>query len=239
MIHGFTEPFAYYGSVVWRALRDTFRHFAREVVVGVILLVLATWIRCATLPRGQECEIGDFKAGLAAVAIYFGVVFLFHLVMAPVRLHREQAQLIDPGSAEPILVKLVAKELRDAILQDTFGYGDDFSYSAHQTSDGIELSWSVLRREGDKLPPYIPRDAKCIVQVGDERIEAEMSPAFYRASCKYPHLDFFWEAMERQWPTASLLRGEAGATPEEPEWVTKRFAWWSIDIEVTRGGNLV
>ena len=66
MIHGFTEPFAYYGSVVWRALRDTFRHFAREVVVGVILLVLATWIRCATLPRGQECEIGDFKAGLAA-----------------------------------------------------------------------------------------------------------------------------------------------------------------------------
>jgi len=222
-IRKLAEPLIYYRLVLWRAFQDTFRHFVRQVLVGLILLGLATWIRCLTLPRGQNCDVSELKAGFLAVAFYFAAVVLFNVFMAPVRIHREQSELIRPEEGEPTLVRLVSRELHDPILQDTFGYGDDFAYSAHQTSDGIELSWSVLRREGERRPPYIPREAKCVLQVGDKRVIADASPTYYRASCTYPkdfdlvpttgHLEFSWEGEELKWPLPPVLGGPRETPP--------------------------
>lgn len=239
--HRLWEPFAYYGTVAWRALRDSLRHFIGQVLVGLTLLILGTLFQCV---RGDECETSALKTGLVVVGIYFGAVLAFNLVMAPVRIHREQA----PPTPQPRLVRLVAKELRDPVLQETGGYGHDYSYSAHQVKDGIELTWEVIQREGDKLPPYLPRDARCALQTGEV---ADVSPGYFRIRCVYPHdfgvipttghVDLYWEGSDLTFPfvPSHRIRGEPGATPPEPKWELQRFAWWSLDIEVKEGDELV
>jgi hypothetical protein len=235
------ETFVYYRMVGGRAISDSLRHIVRQVLVGAVLLALGTLIGCV---RGADCKVNDLKTGLAAVAIYFGAVFVFNLVMAPVRIHREQV----PPIPKPRLVTLVAKELRDPTLQETLGHGNDYSYSAHQIKDGIELTWSVLRREGDKLPPYLPRDARCTLQTGEV---ADVCPRYFKITCVYPrdfgvvpttgHVDLYWEGSEITYPLppSRWIRGEPRATPPEPTWELQRFAWWSLDVEVKEGDELV
>lgn len=196
---------------------------------------------------GVGCDASDLKTSLLAVGAYLVAVFVFNLVMAPVRIHREQV----PPIAKPRLVRLVAKELRDPVLQHTLGYGDDYSYSAHQAKDGIELTWAVIQRDGDKLPPYLPRDARCALQTGDKLTVADVRPGFHRMSCIYPrdfgvtpttgHVDLYWEGSDLKYPLPSLhqIRGEPGASPPEPTWELARFAWWSLDTEVTQGDRLI
>ncbi len=238
------ETFVYYRMVAWRALRDTFRHIVRQVFVGVILAALVALIRCATLPRGVSCELNGLKIFLLAVGAYFGAVFVFNLVMAPVRIHREQV----PPIPKPRLVKLVAKELRDPAFQETAGHGNDYSYSAHQVKDGIELTWSVLQRDGDKVPPYLPRDARCTLGTGEV---ADVWPRYFKITCVYPrdfgvvpttgHVDIYWEGSQMRYlmEPSRRIRGEPRATPPEPTWELHRFAWWSLDVEVREGDELV
>jgi hypothetical protein len=161
--------------------------------------------------------------------------------------HREEA----PPSPQPRLVRLVAKELRDPVLQETFGPEHDYSYSAHQVKDGIELTWAVLQRHVEKIPPYLPRDARCVLQTGERLIPADVCPTYFSMTCVYPrhfgvipttgHVDLYWEGSDITFyfPPIRQRHDEPGATPPEPTWELRRFAWWSLDVEVTQEDELV
>jgi hypothetical protein len=84
------EPFVYWGQMEVRALQDTFRHIKAQIGVSLVLFVLASIVKCRSLPKGTACDVSDLEAGLIAVGAWLGVVFLFNLGMAPVRFHREQ-----------------------------------------------------------------------------------------------------------------------------------------------------
>src|SRR5438876_520834 len=96
------EPFVYYGAVVWRALRDSGRHFMAQIAAGLVLLVLGTVIKCAIRPPRTPCDMSDFRTGMLAVLLYFSATFAFNLIMGPVRLHREQhAAFLEVARREP------------------------------------------------------------------------------------------------------------------------------------------
>jgi hypothetical protein len=241
------EPFVYYGTVVWDAVRATWRHIRAHIMAGVITYVLGSLLGC----RWQEgaCQVTEVKAGLVAVAIYLGSVLLFNIAMAPVRIHREGAMALD--ALRDVQVRLTSKDLREAATDDHAAGGPDWAYLAYQVKDGIELVWRALYRESTGQN-QIPRDAQCVLRLpGNRNVTARVIPQLHEIRCVYPgdfpevtpttgHLDFIWQATDRVFPPPSLeyMRREPGARPPEPRYELRRFAWWSLDVEVTRGGQL-
>jgi hypothetical protein len=84
------EPFRFYGRVIWRALRDTWAHIVRHLLVGVVVGFFTFGAQCATEPKGVPCDVSNLEAGLIGVGIWLGLVLLYNLLLAPVRLFRER-----------------------------------------------------------------------------------------------------------------------------------------------------
>jgi hypothetical protein len=150
-------PFVYYAMVVWRAVRDTVRHFKTQIAVSAVLFLLGTWRRCASLPKGRRCDLSDFHAGLWAVALWIGGVLAFNLLMAPFRVHRELAQLV-PAKGRVLL-------LSPPYNSPAAGQ-PRWRFHIYAVNEGIMLVWSRWWAR------WLPPSAMCWVEdpYGNHRI---------------------------------------------------------------------
>lgn len=262
--HQATELFIYYGRVLWRAFLDTFRHLARQVFVGLVLLFLGTLLRCEDLPAGEVCELSDARVGLLAVGLYFGLVFAFNIAMAPVRIHRELSERVaseaEP-SAEPVVVEYIEHEARPDLRYVMEGW----EFDAYQTASGIGLSWwTRFPSRGIGAAPLPLRVASRTPITGDgyaqtetlmpgwesERVEFVYPRDFPGANATTGSIEVEWLAArnDTRWvalPPLPVLRGERSQTPEETQGQVEAgkqvvaCASLSVKIRVTQGGKLV
>jgi hypothetical protein len=164
------EAFTFYCMVIWRALRDTWAHITRHLLVGVVVGFFAFGAQCRAEPKGVPCDVSNFEAGLIGVGIYLGLVLLYNLVMAPVRLFRERAtglrskvRLVSEPTATPgsVTRKTSTREITVAMR---------WRFLIAQAEDGVML---VCQKGNSDVPEGIV----CRVQESDGSVRrAELRP---------------------------------------------------------------
>jgi hypothetical protein len=94
--------------VTARAIRDTWTHIIRQLLVGVAVGFLTFIVQCGSEPKGVPCDVSNLQAGLIGGGIWLGFVLIFNLVMAPVRMYLERPEKQRPR------VRLVSEKFTSA-----------------------------------------------------------------------------------------------------------------------------
>jgi hypothetical protein len=217
-------PFAYYGRVLLRALRDTWRHVVAYVLVALVLALLAAARECDLNPPGLACVMSQsLRAALWAFGVYGAAVLAFNLLLAPVRMERETVGLRVAGEPLPV------EYLSHVVHREPMFAEDNWEFEAYQTAAGIGLSW----RAGDPsdfgmgAPKQVPGEVVCRItsSAGGKPHELALKRGWQgrQVECVYP----------RDFPTAEPTTGSI-----EAEWLVQRNDTRFIAVpplEVLRG----